>query len=239
MAIISDEDIHLSQMVRNFIELDESSSSFPCANNNPSDYWTLQVEFFDQNPTTFLSLQEILESVTDSEAEILGKILFYWREVRNLEAEKLRKWIVSRLRMDDYEASLCTTSWVTTFGRPSAFRFRDCYEYIDVMMKSDSNNGGESLRLIVDTDFRSQFELGRPTQAYKELSNSLPTIFVGTEDKLHSIISLLCAAAKQSLKENGLHVPPWRKASYMHSKWLSENCKKSSFSPPLHMTHIA
>nr|GMD50246.1 uncharacterized protein LOC109184781 [Ipomoea batatas] len=238
MAIISDEDIHLSQMVRNFIELDESSSSFPCANNNPSDYWTLQVEFFDQNPTTFLSLQETLESVIDSEAEILGKILFYWREVRNLKAEKLRKWIVSRLRMDDYEASLCTTSWVTTFGRPSAFRFRDCYEYIDVMMKSDSN-GGESLRLIVDTDFRSQFELGRPTQAYKELSNSLPTIFVGTEDKLHSIISLLCAAAKQSLKENGLHVPPWRKASYMHSKWLSENCKKSSFSPPLHMTHIA
>lgn len=182
MAIIlSDEDIHLSQMVRNFIELDDcsssssSSSSFPCCFNNPSDYETLQVEFFDQNPTSFLSLQvrqnsdacvdlgftllylwmmfsffffffwvyfkEILESVTDSEAEILGKILFYWREVMNLEAEKLRKWIVNRLRMDEYEASLCKTSWVTTFARPSGIYFSThflpfyCFIYILICIK--------------------------------------------------------------------------------------------------------
>ncbi|XP_016497863.2 uncharacterized protein LOC107816646 [Nicotiana tabacum] len=213
------EEDKLSQMVRDFIELDHFET-------------TLQVdELVDHNPTTFLSLQDILENVTDAETEILGKILFYWRNMvnNNMKPKELRQWIVNRLRMDHYEASLCKTSWITTFGRPSAFTFTGDYEYIDVMMKE--SNG--SVRLIVDIDFRSQFELARPTQAYQDLSNSLPSIFVGTEEKLNGIISLLCAAAKQSLKEKGLHVPPWRKASYMHSKWLSHNCKKIALCAPL------
>ena len=86
-------------------------------------------------------------------------------------------------------------------------------------------------RVIVDMDFRSQFELARPTSNYKKLVETLPSIFVGTEEKLASVVSLLCTAAKESLKENGLHIPPWRKASYMLPKWFSENCKKFSISP--------
>ncbi|KAJ8558008.1 hypothetical protein K7X08_004774 [Anisodus acutangulus] len=207
------EEDKLSQMVRDFIELD-------CE--------TFQVdELVDHNPTTYLSLQDILENASDAETEILGKIFFY---LRNMEPKKLRQWIVNRLRMDEYEASLCKTSWITSSGRPLAFQFTGDYEYIDVMMKE--SNGG-TVRLIVDIDFRSQFELARPTQDYQELLNYLPSIFVGTEEKLNGIISLLCSAAKQSLKEKGLHVPPWRKASYMHSKWLSHNCKKIVLFAPL------
>lgn len=77
------------------------------------------------------------------------------------------------------------------------------------------------MRLLVDIDFRSQFELARPTEYYKELTDLLPLIFVGTENKLCKIISLLCSAAKQSLRDNGLHVPPWRTTTYMQSKYLS------------------
>ncbi|KAJ6908349.1 hypothetical protein NC651_018699 [Populus alba x Populus x berolinensis] len=96
------------------------------------------------------------------------------------------------------------------------------YEYIDITLEDE--NGG-AMRLIVDLDFRSQFELARPTPFYKELTDTLPLFFVGSEDKLHKIISLLCSAAKQSLKERGLHVPPWRTSTYMQSKWLSRTCK--------------
>lgn len=85
-----------------------------------------------------------------------------------------------------------------------------------------------STRLIVEMEFRSQFELARPTQTYKELLNCLPSMFVGTEDRLNRIISLLCSAAKDSLKEKGLHIPPWRKAKFMQSKWVSKNCSKIS-----------
>ncbi|PHU14524.1 hypothetical protein BC332_15729 [Capsicum chinense] len=220
MMVISElEEDKLSQMVSDFIELD-------CE--------TFQVdELVDHNNrTTYLSLQGILENVSDTETEIHGKILFYWRNmVNNMEPEKLRQWIVNRLRTDEYEASLCKTSWITSSGRPSAFQFTGDYEYIDVMTKERSES--ETVRVIVDIDFRSQFELARPTTEYQELLNSLPSIFVGTEEKLNGIISLLCSAAKQSLKEKGLHVPPWRKASYMHSKWLSQNCKKISLFAPL------
>lgn len=223
MGICELEEDKLSQMVRDFIELDcETFQVDELVDNN--------------NPTTYISLKDILENVSDAEREILGKILFYWRNmVNNMDPKKLRQWIVNRLRMDEYEASLCKTSWITSSGSPSAFQFTGDYEYIDVMMKEISN-GSERVRLIVDIDFRSQFELARPTQEYQELLNSLPSIFVGTEEKLNGIISLLCSAAKQSLKEKGLHVPPWRKASYMHSKWLSHNCKKIVlFAPTLHL----
>lgn len=109
------------------------------------------------------------------------------------------------------------------------FQFTDDYEYIDVMLVDKTSS--TPTRLIVDMDFRSQFELARPTQTYKELINILPSVFVGTEERLDKIISLLCSAAKKSLKEKGLHIPPWRKAKYMQSKWLSKNCKKVSFWP--------
>lgn len=95
-------------------------------------------------------------------------------------------------------------------------------------------NGG-SCRLIVDIDFRSQFELARPTSAYTKLSNILPPIFVGKEEKLKKVVSLLCSAAQQSLIERGLHIPPWRKSSYMQSKWLS-CCHKASTMPYLNIS---
>lgn len=98
-------------------------------------------------------------------------------------------------------------------------------------MRDKKLNGGVPTRLIVDMDFRSQFEVARPTRAYKELIDALPSIFVGTEKKLKEIVSLLCPACRKSLKETGLHIPPWRSASYMQSKWLSTNCKKVTFSP--------
>jgi uncharacterized protein (TIGR01615 family) len=109
-------------------------------------------------------------------------------------------------------------------------QFSGDYEYIDVMVR-DSNSDQKPTRLIVDIDFRSHFELARPTATYKELTNTIPSVFVGTEEKLKKIISLLCSAAGQSLKQRGLHIPPWRKASYMQSKWLSEDYKKVNVSP--------
>lgn len=88
------------------------------------------------------------------------------------------------------------------------------YEYIEIIV-------GDGIRVIVDIEFKPQFEVARPTPAYNQLTDSLPLIFVGRECQLMKIVSLLCSAAKQSLKERGLHLPPWRTDSYMHSKWLS------------------
>ncbi|KAJ6413761.1 hypothetical protein OIU84_006547 [Salix udensis] len=202
------EEERLVQMVHDFIESESSTPPmFPASSN------CLSI-----NQAKCFTLQEILRRVTEAETRVLETILKHMRS--NNDAEKttsLKMWLVKRLKMDGFIASICRTSWVTSLGCPAG-----AYEYIGITLKDE--NGG-STRLIVDIDFRSQFELARPTSLYKELTDTLPSFFVGSEDNLNKIISLLCSAARQSLTERGLHVPPWRTSSYMQSKWLSSCCE--------------
>ncbi|XP_022766308.1 uncharacterized protein LOC111311200 isoform X2 [Durio zibethinus] len=203
----------LVRMVRDFIE-SETPTSFSLTTSTPLSLNHRHI------------LQEVLGKHTDEEAEIHEKILTYLKDTGH-QTNNQKKLIVMKLRNDGYEASLCKTSWVCTSGLHKVFQFPDGYEYIDVMVVEN----GRQKRIIVDMEFRSQFELARPTVSYKEMIKNLPFIFVGSEEKLNRIIPLLCSAAKTSLKENGLHVPPWRKPAYMQAKWLSKNCKKVSVSP--------
>ncbi|KAL4312588.1 hypothetical protein GQ457_01G012630 [Hibiscus cannabinus] len=215
MGSVGEED--LAQMVRDFIE-SETPTSVSLASS--------KLLSLDHQS----SLQEILGRYTDEEGNIHEKILKYLKDMGTAghqnQTNSLKKLIVMKLRNDGFEASLCKTSWLTSTHH-KVFRFAGGYEYIDVMVVE---NGGHR-RVIVDMEFRSQFELARPSVRYKEMMSKTPLIFVGSEEKLKRIIPVLCSAAKTSLKEKGLHVPPWRKPAYMHSKWLSKNCKKVSVSP--------
>lgn len=76
-------------------------------------------------------------------------------------------------------------------------------------------------RILIDIDFKSEFEIARPTSNYKAVLQSLPYIYVGKSDRLKQVVSIISEAAKQSLKKKGMHIPPWRKAEYMRAKWLS------------------
>lgn len=76
-------------------------------------------------------------------------------------------------------------------------------------------------RLLIDIDFRSEFEIARSTGTYKSILQTLPYVFVGKSDRLRQIVSIVSEAARQSLKKKGMHFPPWRKAEYMLAKWLS------------------
>lgn len=89
------------------------------------------------------------------------------------------------------------------------------HEYIDVI-----SNGA---RLLVEIDFRSEFEIARSTKTYRNVLQSLPAIYVGTSDRMAKIVALVSEAAKQSMRKKGLHFPPWRKSEYMKSKWLSKH----------------
>ena len=112
------------------------------------------------------------------------------------------------------------------------------YEYIDVLlpMNPQYSKSKQSLRLIVDIDFQAQFEIARPTEDFSMIWQLLPPIFVGKPDKLQHIIVLMSEATKKSLRVEGLHLPPWRKLSYMKAKWFSSykrtlNCNISSMQP--------
>ncbi|KAK7369472.1 hypothetical protein VNO80_11511 [Phaseolus coccineus] len=208
------EEDELVQMVQDFIESESTSTT----TSTSSNCHTLS------HRTQYFILQDVLRSEGDAaaEAKVLKCVLKHMRGRKGAENRtSLSRWLAMRMKMDGLNASICHTSWATSLGCPAGE-----YEYIEVIPEDEDY--GKPLRVIVDIDFRSQFEVARPTQHYKELTDSVPDIFVGTENKLCSIISLLCSAAKQCLREKGLHVPPWRTASYMQAKWLSVSRKEAN-----------
>ncbi|XP_020096349.1 uncharacterized protein LOC109715647 [Ananas comosus] len=121
-----------------------------------------------------------------------------------------RSLLADGLRTLGYDAAICKSRWDRTPSYPAGE-----HEYVDVVVVP----GGR--RLIVEVDFRSEFEIARSTKAYRAALQSLPPIFVGSSDRLAQIVSLLSDAARLSLKKKGLHFPPWRKSEYMRAKWLS------------------
>lgn len=135
----------------------------------------------------------------------------------------LRRAVMNRLRSSGYNAAVCKSRWDNANGYPSGE-----YEYIDVIVEGSM---GKSERLIVDIDFRSQFQIARSTGHYGAVLNMLPVIFVGKEDRLQQIVGIVCDAAKQSLKKEGLHIPPWRRFEYMRAKWLSPYRRTTNEAP--------
>ena len=77
------------------------------------------------------------------------------------------------------------------------------------------------VRVIIELNFRSEFEVARASEEYKQLTKKLPEVFVGKVERLHNLIKILCSAAKKCMRENKMHMGPWRKHRYMQAKWLT------------------
>ncbi|KAL9245669.1 hypothetical protein vseg_019294 [Gypsophila vaccaria] len=205
------DDEKLLQMVHDFIEFESTTPSYsPSSTKN-------RVNFCYSNK--FLTLQEIMRKKTKEERKIEEKIEKYMNNKRSMEkTTSLKQWIVKCLMLDGFNASLRHITWLSCPSCPPG-----SYEYIEIIIQEDPK--GEKVReMIVDIDFKSQFEVARPSESYKKLLNKIPSIFVGNKPQLSTLITLLCSACEDSLKDQGLHVPPWRRPTYMKSKWnLSNN----------------
>lgn len=124
----------------------------------------------------------------------------------------LKRAVMKSLRDAGYNAAICKSRWDQAGGFPGGD-----YEYIDVLIEDK-----EAIdRLIVDVNFREEFEIARPTDRYNALLQELPLVYVGKKERLQSIVNLMCDAVKESLKKRGMPLPPWRKPDYMQAKWFS------------------
>uniref|UniRef100_J3LK96 Uncharacterized protein n=1 Tax=Oryza brachyantha TaxID=4533 RepID=J3LK96_ORYBR len=124
--------------------------------------------------------------------------------------------------------------WLDRFlGRPwaSSSHPKGEHAYLDVLLPPVSDRA-ERDRILVDVDFRSEFEVARPTKAYRAVLQRLPPVFVGKEDRLRLLVAAAADAARASLKKRGLHLPPWRKPEYMRAKWLSPYDRDAPPPPP-------
>lgn len=86
--------------------------------------------------------------------------------------------------------------------------------------------------MIIELNFRAEFEMARANEEYNMLIKRLPEMFVGKIERLLGLVKILCAAAKKCMKEKKMHMGPWRKHCYMQAKWL-RTCERTAFSPPL------
>ncbi|XP_076910566.1 uncharacterized protein LOC143568252 [Bidens hawaiensis] len=112
--------------------------------------------------------------------------------------------LVTRLRHQGFDAGLCKSKWEK---KPSG-----CYEYID------ANINGR--RYIIDLSLAGEFEIARPTQDYALLLDVFPQITVCTFNELQQIIRIMCDAIRKSMKQQRMHVPPWRRHEYVEAKWF-------------------
>lgn len=80
----------------------------------------------------------------------------------------------------------------------------------------------DSERLIIDIDFHSHFEIARAVASYDALLKSLPVVYVGSLPRLKLFLQVMVDAAKFSLEQNAMPLPPWRSLTYLQAKWYSK-----------------
>ncbi|KAL6853323.1 hypothetical protein ACP4OV_019352 [Aristida adscensionis] len=165
----------------------------------------------DEKENELLSMvHSLLFSIHESELQAFRK--------GQCSGSCIRHLLVKLLRYSGYDAAVCTSKWQGFDKIPGGD-----HEYIDVIMNS-ATTGQE--RLIIDIDFRSHFEIARAVDSYGTLLNSLPVVYVGTLPRLKQFLHVMVDAAKWSLKQNSMPLPPWRSLSYLQAKWHSKYERK-------------
>ncbi|GJM93148.1 hypothetical protein PR202_ga09678 [Eleusine coracana subsp. coracana] len=122
-----------------------------------------------------------------------------------------------------YNSALCKSKWMRSPDIPSGE-----HSYVDVVLQTRS---GKEVRVVVELSFRGEFEVARAGAEYRALVAALPEVYVGRADRLRAVVKVMCAAAKQCMKEN-MHMGPWRKHKYMQSKWLGTTERTPVAAPP-------
>ncbi|CAM9004033.1 unnamed protein product [Rhodiola kirilowii] len=113
-------------------------------------------------------------------------------------------------------------SWrITSIPHIFDEQMRD-HEYIDIT----HTGRGNSDRFIIDIDFRSHFEIARAVDSYDRILNSLPAVYAGSLVKLEQYLPVMVEAARTSLKQNSMPLPPWRSLAYLQAKWRSPYQRK-------------
>ncbi|PON74874.1 hypothetical protein TorRG33x02_246480 [Trema orientale] len=135
----------------------------------------------------------------------------------------LRREVCNRLINLGYDCAICKSKWRSSSSIPSGE-----HTYLEVVDRSSSKRG--EMRVVIELNFRAEFEMARASEDYNRLISRLPEVFVGKAERLGALIKILCSAAKKCMKEKNMHLGPWRKHKYMQAKWLG-TCERSTPAP--------
>ncbi|KAK7319691.1 hypothetical protein RJT34_04416 [Clitoria ternatea] len=131
-----------------------------------------------------------------------------------------------RLQKAGYNSAICKTKWRKSPTIPSGE-----HTFLDVI---DGTSKKQDVRVMIEVNLRAEFEMARASEDYNGLVRRLPEVYVGKVERLSNIIKIMCMGAKKCMKENKMHMGPWRKHKYMQAKWLAP-CERNTSTTSLSM----
>ncbi|OIV93205.1 hypothetical protein TanjilG_24420 [Lupinus angustifolius] len=135
-----------------------------------------------------------------------------------------------RLQNAGFDNAICKTKWKSSPNIPSGE-----HTFLD-LIDTTSSKRGDVIRVIIELNFRAEFEMAKASEDYNRLVRRLPELFVGKVERLSNLIKILCMAAKRCMKENKMHMGPWRKYRYMQAKWLGP-CERTTSTTKVSMRY--
>ncbi|KAM7266282.1 hypothetical protein ACFE04_004179 [Oxalis oulophora] len=124
----------------------------------------------------------------------------------------LRSTVVTFLCKKGFNATLSTSKWNHTKKFPGG-----THQYIEVLVKTPGRK--KQVLFLLELEFQDHFRIAKACDEYCRLVDQLPQYFVGKPDYLNAVVRLMCNSAKTSMKEQNLHMGPWRKKGFMEMKW--------------------
>ncbi|XP_059666253.1 uncharacterized protein LOC132312051 [Cornus florida] len=205
----------LAVMVSDFLENESAGAESWCSSDSDSGFCDLahlanKISYnklsMDQHESEVVSaVNSLMLSINETDLHLVKSV--------PCNASCIRFSLVKLLRLSGYDAAVCASRWQASGKVPGGD-----HEYIDVV---NCNDTGSSERLIIDIDFRSHFEIARAVESYDRILNSLPVVYVGSLTKLKQFLQVMAEAARSSLKQNSMPLPPWRSLAYLQAKWHS------------------
>ncbi|XP_020237609.1 uncharacterized protein LOC109816868 [Cajanus cajan] len=221
----------------------DSSDSISNHNDNDDDNDNDDNIFIEKNNKTFWEEQDQLlkgilcrtssreTKVREATKEVVGELKVSEMVCicqRQVVAKSCRncflREICDRLLNLGYNCAICKSKWRSSPQIPSGE-----HTYLEVTDNSSNTKRG-AVKVVIELSFRAEFEMARANEEYNQLVKRLPEVFVGKSERLRALVKIMCSAAKTCMKENKMHIAPWRKHKYMQAKWFG-TCVRSTVEP--------
>ncbi|KAK8618410.1 hypothetical protein V6N13_132402 [Hibiscus sabdariffa] len=209
------------------VDDDDEKENDGNSDENSKSFWESQHQALQQTLFRTSSIELRIRNATKEALKDIQRETTVCACGKSSPAENCRNCLMrevsSRLQVAGFDSAVCRTKWRSSPDIPSGE-----HRFLDVM---ENSRKGE-VRVIIELNFRAEFEIARASEDYNRLVQRLPEVFVGKVERLNNVIKILCSAAKKCMKEKKMHMGPWRKQGYMQAKWL-KSCERNTSTQPL------
>ncbi|KAK2998482.1 hypothetical protein RJ639_023951 [Escallonia herrerae] len=206
---------------------EEEEEGNSCNAEESKAFWESQEELLQATLCRTSTIESKVRQTTKDlvrELQTVGINCVCRRPVTKGCRDCMQREISNRLQKAGYDCAICKSKWMSSNDIPSGE-----HTYMEVVDNSSSKKG--EIRIVIELNFRGEFEMARAGEEYNRLANKLPVVFVGKIERLRALIKILCAASKRCMKERKMHMAPWRKQKYMQAKWHGK--RERSAPPPV------